>query len=379
MKFRLLFLFTYFIQLANAQLVLQPKIELGTIPSAYEIKGFTVLENKGSIKVFLLRADAEKGMRVFTSKKTLLPGDTALLSISFSPEKAGKFDKTIELVVSTDSKPLVIQLTGNLVSFQTDDRTACYYFGQRPNRKVQISDQPILVKEETKPRDSSNRLPDANSATPAPSIAVVVPSKTITPPIASNIDQLLPETIYKPNNLVFLVDISGSMRDSLKLPLMKLALHQLIDGLRPVDRITFITYADTIKILKEAGSYDDREELHHIVDRLKAKGMTKGKKAILFSQGIAQKHFIESGSNLLIIATDGKFKFEKEDQKLWQERQKLKKIVLSTIAFGEEKEALRNLKDIARKGQGSFIHIKTASESGEKLLEEIRTRSRFEQ
>ena len=157
---------------------------------------------------------------------------------------------------------------------------------------------------------------------------------------------------------------------------MKLALHTLIDQLRPVDKISFITYADTLKVLTEADGPQLAVDLHQLVNLLKAKGMTKGKKAILFGQQLAQKHFIEGGNNQIIIATDGQFRFEKEDQKLWNERQGNKPIVISTLAFGGEKDALHNLKNMARKGKGNFINIRSKQDSREKLLEEIRQQSR---
>lgn len=378
MRLFFLFIFLFLHQIFCAQLSIQAQINLGEIAEAYEVKGFTVIENIGSSKLYLMRADADRGVKILTSKKTLQAGDTALLSIWFSPEKSGKFDKQISLVLSSQNDPSTIHLTGNLIKYKTDDRQACFYFGQRQNKTLIKSDQPILAQEAPLVRDNSNRLPDVSTTPTLPSVPIAQQEKVIEQKVISG-STLFPEDQYRPNNLVFLVDISGSMRDTLKLPLMKLALHQLIDGLREVDRITFITYADTIKVLKEAGSSKDKEALHAAVNQLKARGLTKGRRAILFSQEVAQRHFITGGSNLIIIATDGKFRFEKEDQKVWQDRQGDKKIILSTVAFGKEREALKNLKDIARKGEGSFVHITSSKDSSDKLLEEIRKRSRSEQ
>ena len=116
--------------------------------------------------------------------------------------------------------------------------------------------------------------------------------------------------------------------------------------------------------------------MRRIVDSLKAKGMTKGNKAILKSQDIIQKHFIKEGNNQIILATDGKFRFYSDDQKKWNAKQADKKIILTTVAFGNDKEAIKNLKDIAILGEGSFIHFKKKSGNDEKLLEEIKLRSK---
>lgn len=368
----LLFCLTLLFNSINAQLLVESQIVLGNIEGANEIRGTSIVKNNSATKLYLLRADADYGVKIQTSKKTLLPGDTALLNIWFLPERSGKFSKKISLVHSQSAKPENITLTGNLLKFVSDNKTACFYFGEKNTNAV-----PSLT---AIPLPSSTTVA---SQTPSPSTdpTVVVreelptiESKTLTPIYAGK----LPETEYKPNNIIFLVDVSSSMRDSLKLPLMKNALHALINELREVDRITFITYADTIKVLVEAGSSAQKEALHKQVDALKAKGMTKGRKAILFSQQLAQKNFITGGNNQIIIATDGEFKFEKEDQKLWNQRQGIQPIVISTVAFGAEPSAIKNLKSLARKGKGSFIQVRNKEESKVKLLSEIQQRSKID-
>ena len=181
---------------------------------------------------------------------------------------------------------------------------------------------------------------------------------------------------YKPNNILFLVDVSSSMKDSLKFPVMKKALHILIDAVRDVDKITFVTYADSVRVIKENISGSDKTSLHTLVNNLKAKGLTKGNKAILYSQTIAQKHYITEGNNQIFLVTDGEFRFFPEDQKKWYTNQNSKKIILSTVAFGSDKEALHNLKEIAEIGEGSFIHIKHKNSDEEKLLNEVKKRSK---
>jgi len=376
------FLFFFILISTNfvAQLDYAPEISLGNIAEASELRGSVVLKNSGLTIIYLLRADAETGVQIYTSRKTLNPGDTALLSIWFVPDKAGRFDKKIALVTSHRPEPSVIRLSGNLLKFRPDDRTACFYFGEKRSPRAiavaSLSPAPAA----TSPPDLSNKLPERSSQSPSVSASpnqrsVPTATQTIVPSDTS----ALPLAQYRPNNLIFLVDVSGSMKDSLKLPLMKLALHTLIDQLRPVDKITFVTYADTVKVLAEADGPQLAVDLHQVVNHLKAKGMTKGKKAILFSQQLAQKHFIEGGNNQIIIATDGQFRFEKEDQKLWNDRQGNKPVVISSLAFGGDKDAMHNLKSLARKGKGNFVQIRSKQDSREKLLEEIKQQSRKEE
>jgi von Willebrand factor type A domain/Protein of unknown function (DUF1573) len=361
--------------LLQAQLKVESTISLGDIELANEIRGTSIVKNTGTSKLYLLRADADYGVKIQASKKTLLPGDTALLSIWFVPEKSGKFTKKIALVHSQNAKPETISLSGNLIKFVTDTKTACFYFGEKNTTAVSsITAIPLPT-----PTTAVSQVP-SQTVIPSPSINVSPPPPaTVEPkPVAPLYVGKLPETDYKPNNIIFLVDVSSSMRDSLKLPLMKIALHNLINEIREVDRITFITYADTIKVLVEGAGLAQKEALHKQVDALKAKGMTKGRKAILFSQQLAQKLFITEGNNQIIIATDGEFKFEKEDQKLWQQRQGTQPIVISTVAFGGDAAAIKNLKSLARKGKGSFIQVRNREESKTKLLSEIQQRSKID-
>lgn len=351
-------------------------IDLGAIKEAYEIKGDIVLTNTSAKKIFLMRADADQGVKIYTSKKTLLPADTCLLVISFIPESNGKFKKKIKLIATDKETPYEISLNGSIANVKINDRMACVYFGKRRGSPVSVKENPIIMPETATKKNEPGKAP-ASAETPRVTVTPkAAPIKEEIKAETKDIGNNFSETNYKPNNILFLVDISSSMRDSLKLPLMKTALHKLIDEVRNIDTISFVTYATKVKIIKEAVSGADKATLHTLVDSLRAKGMTAGKTAILFSQQLAQKHFIKNGNNQIIIATDGEFKFEQEDYTTWKKRQADKRIILSTVAFGVEKTAIRNLKEIAYKGEGSFIHMDQKNGSEEKLLDEIKMRSK---
>jgi hypothetical protein len=358
----------------KAQLVFsEEKIDLGTVPSAYEIKGTVTLTNTAAKKVFLLRADADPGLKIYTSKKTLAPNDTCLLSISFVPEKKGRFEKQISLIASDQNQAHQIILTGSLNKLTVDNKQDCYVFGTNKNKTVSRNQDSYVEMTFDGPRNNNNKIPD-------PTKDPMLPPP---PPIQNTnsnektAEEALPAALYKPNNILFLVDVSGSMKDSLKLPLLKNAMYVLIKAVRPIDRITLVSYSDSVVILKEGIIGSDKKTLFDAVNGLKAKGLTKGNKAILFSQVLAQKHFINVGNNQIFLATDGKFRFNPEDFKKWTERQQNKKITLSSIGFGNDKVAIKNLKEIAEKGEGSFIHINKRDGADRKLLDEIKERSRI--
>lgn len=344
---------------------------IGNQENIYKIKTDYIIQNNQAKNLYLLRADAKKGITIRASKKTIKPNDTALIVIEFIPEHTGQFKENINLITSADGAPFIFSISGNIKSIKPDDKTACFYF-KKPNNSGIKTTEPIVVVEDTKPRDNSNKLPDNtnNSSSNIPKPEVKEPQK---PKNTSALD----EDLYKPNNIIFLVDVSSSMKDTAKLPVMKNALHYLIDNLRPIDKITFISYADSVKVLKDGITGSNKQELHQVVDKLKARGVTKGKKAILFSLDYALMHYINDGNNQIILATDGKFRFYPDDQKLYTTKQGTKLVRLSTMAFGDDKPALKNLKEIAEIGKGNFIHIKNSEKAKSQLLEEIKSNSKI--
>ena len=351
--------------------------DIGIQENIYKVKADYIIQNNQAKNLYLLRADAQKGITIRAAKKTIKPGDTTVIVVEFIPTNTGKFFETINLITSADGVPFKISLSGNLKSIKTDDKTACFYFKKPNNTAVKIS-EPIVISESVKPKDTSNTIPDTTEKTLVKE--PVQKTETVNKPSLNEIKSepnktLLDENLYKPNNIIFLVDVSSSMKDTTKLKVMQFALHHLIEALRPTDKITFITYADTVKVIREGLNGGNKNELNDAVNKLKAKGMTKGNKAILFSLDVALKNYISNGNNQIILATDGKFRFYPDDQKLYILKQGDKQIMLSTMAFGNDKNAIKNLKEIAEIGKGNFIHIKNRNKAKEQLLEEIKQNS----
>ena len=348
----------------------QNDINLGNVGSVYEIRGDIIVTNKGEERVHLLRAKAETGVTVFTSKRTLQPGDTALLVISFQPENKGHFSKSITLFTSEDEPTHRLSLSGEVENVKRNDLTDCYSLGSRRLLPSRGAKEPVAVRGNPASADSHGMRniprPLVTNSTPPPG----PPS----PPTLPKETGVLASHV--PNNIVLLLDISASMRDSLKLPLMKLELHRLIDAIRDVDSISLVTYNDSVKVRLQAVSGNEKQRLHAVVEGLKARGMTKGKKAILFTQDLAQQHYIKGGNNIMFLASDGEFRFTPEDQKMWDERQSKGTITISTVAFGGDRDAHKTLRQIAERGGGSFINLNKRKDATSRLLQEVELRSR---
>ena len=111
----------------------------------------------------------------------------------------------------------------------------------------------------------------------------------------------------RPNNFVFLLDISGSMYAEDRLPLMIKAFKILVDNLKDNDRVSIVTYAGTESILLDGAYGSEKAKISAIISDLSAGGSTAGSKGIQRAYELAQKHYIEGGNNRVFLATDGDF------------------------------------------------------------------------
>jgi Mg-chelatase subunit ChlD len=373
---RLFFLFIYLSYFSSAFSQLQfsdVEINVGNIEAAYQIKAVITLTNLSEKTVYLMRADVDKQIAVQAINKKLLPNDTTSVFLTFTPQKSGKFKSIINIIASDRAQPYKVTWNGELKNWKQDDKTACYYF-KKQTKGTTIKEEPIVVAQSNTPRDVSNKIPDNSTTSTFTGLSTSTVSLPKTPDEME--DKELPLMSYKPNNILFLVDVSSSMKDSLKLPLMKIALYRLVEALRDVDKVSFVTYADSVKIINESISGNDKEQLKKSIQLIKAKGLTKGNKAILASIDLLIKHYIAEGNNQIILATDGEFRMVESDYTKWMAKTTQHPIIVTTVGFGNEKPALKNLKNIANKGKGSFIHIKSKKNTKELLLEEIKLRSK---
>lgn len=185
---------------------------------------------------------------------------------------------------------------------------------------------------------------------------------------------------YKPNNIVFLVDVSSSMVTADRLPLLKISMKTLLTNLRGIDRVTLITYASKVNVALQpiSADEDNKKMIGKKIDSLKAYGSTQGGKAIREAYKLAEENFVSGGNNQIILATDGSFNLDKTDEALFEviNQEKEKKIYLTVFGFGKDKTAIAKMKKMAETGGGSFIYITDNDHSSEILVEEVKMRSR---
>ncbi|MGN0642104.1 MAG: von Willebrand factor type A domain-containing protein [Huintestinicola sp.] len=177
-----------------------------------------------------------------------------------------------------------------------------------------------------------------------------------------------------PMNLVFLIDVSGSMYSEAKLPLVQKSFSMLTDNLGPKDRISIVTYAGSDDVLLEGADGNDKEKILRVIDSLEAGGSTAGAAGINTAYEIAEKYFIDGGNNRIILATDGDLNVgissESELTRLVEEKRE-NGVYLSVLGFGTGNYKDNKLEAIADHGNGNYSYIDSEREAKKVLVEEM--------
>jgi Ca-activated chloride channel family protein len=176
------------------------------------------------------------------------------------------------------------------------------------------------------------------------------------------------------NNIVFLLDVSGSMGEDNKLPLLQDSFSLLIDELGSQDVVSIVTYAGSDKVVADSIPGDQHRELKKKVRSLNAGGSTGGAKGVETAYELARKNFIEDGNNRVILATDGDFNVgpaTPDELISLIEDQREDGIAISVLGFGMYNLKDNNMEAIADHGNGNYAYIDTLAEAEKVLVKEF--------
>jgi len=178
----------------------------------------------------------------------------------------------------------------------------------------------------------------------------------------------------QPRNLVFLLDVSGSMNSANKLGLLKKSLRLLVNQLTPRDRVAIVVYAGASGVVLESTPGNRRHEIIGAMERLSAGGSTNGGAGIELAYAIAQQHFNKNGINRVILATDGDFNVGPSSTEALKQLIKEKKrsgVGLTILGFGMGNYNDQMLESISNAGDGNAAYIDTLQEAQKVLVHEI--------
>lgn len=177
------------------------------------------------------------------------------------------------------------------------------------------------------------------------------------------------------SNLVFLIDTSGSMISSERLPLIQSSLKLLVKELREQDNIAIVTYAGDSRIALPSTSGNHKSEINAAIDSLDAEGSTNGGAGLELAYQQAAKGFIKGGINRILLATDGDFNVGIDDPKSIEsmvKKQRESGVTLSTLGVGDDNYNEAMMVRIADVGNGNYSYIDTLSEAQKVLNSEMR-------
>lgn len=180
--------------------------------------------------------------------------------------------------------------------------------------------------------------------------------------------------LSKPSNLVFLLDVSGSMSDENKLPLVKESLKLLLGRLSDNDRVAIVVYAGAAGLVLPSTPASQKDKILGAFDKLEAGGSTAGGEGILLAYKIAQENLIPGGNNRIILATDGDFNVGVSDTdelvKLAEEKRKTG-VYLTICGYGMGNYKDDRLEQISNKGNGNYFYIDDQKEAEKVFVREM--------
>jgi Ca-activated chloride channel homolog len=177
-----------------------------------------------------------------------------------------------------------------------------------------------------------------------------------------------------PANLVFLVDVSGSMMDANKLPLVQQALRLLVEQLRPQDRVALVTYASGTAVRLESTPGSAKARIMAAIDELEAGGGTAGEAGLELAYRVARTHAVRGGNSRVILATDGDFNLgpssDAEMERL-VERRRAEGTYLTVLGVGTGNYQDAKMKAMAKAGNGNYAYVDDVAEARKQLVEEL--------
>jgi len=178
----------------------------------------------------------------------------------------------------------------------------------------------------------------------------------------------------RPSNLVFLLDVSGSMNNPKKLPLLQKAFNLLVDQLNNEDRVAIVVYAGAAGQVLESTPGSEKPKIKAAIDALHAGGSTAGGEGIRLAYQVARDNFIKNGNNRVILATDGDFNVgisSTSELTRYIEKKREDGIFLTILGFGMGNYKDHRLQELADRGNGNHAYIDNIMEAKKVLVHEI--------
>ena len=184
----------------------------------------------------------------------------------------------------------------------------------------------------------------------------------------------IPVDNLPPSNMDFLVDVSGSMDEPNKLPLVQASMKMLVDQLREKDKVAIVVYAGSAGLVLPSTSGANKIKIKEAIDNLQAGGSTAGGEGIKLAYKTAKENFIKNGNNRIILATDGDFNVgasSDDDLVRMIEQERKSGVFLSVLGYGMGNYKDNKMQQLADKGNGNHSYIDNINEARKVLVNEF--------
>ena len=258
--------------------------------------------------------------------------------------------------------------TNPLSTFSVDvDRAAYSNIRRMINAGQKIPVDAVRIEEMINYFNYSYKQPDSNQPFSIQTEQAQTPWNADTQLVKIGIQgKEIPVGNLPPSNLVFLLDVSGSMNSPNKLPLLKSAFKILVNQLREQDKVSIVVYAGSAGTVLKPTNGSNKTEILNALDNLKAGGSTAGEEGLKLAYTLAENHFIDGGNNRIILATDGDFNVglssDREMENLITEKRN-SGIYFTVFGFGMGNYKDSKLELLANKGNGNYAYIDTMQEA----------------
>jgi Ca-activated chloride channel homolog len=177
-----------------------------------------------------------------------------------------------------------------------------------------------------------------------------------------------------PSNLVFLIDVSGSMESAERLPLLVAGMKLLVQNLRPVDKVAIVTYAGNAGLALPPTGGNNKQKILDVLDKLEAGGSTAGGAGIKLAYKVAAENFIKGGNNRVLLATDGDFNVGVSSENELEDlivKERETGVYLTCLGFGTDNYKDSKMEMLADKGNGNYDYIDNIQEAQKTLVSEF--------
>jgi uncharacterized protein YegL len=333
----------------SAQEVEPMVFDLGKLKEKNQDVVDLVIHNSLDQPIELIAYEADQGVQ-FQARRMIIPSNAYdFFRVKVGMNSLGEFSKGLWLKFDDERANQRIQFVGTVKKIPRNQLQDCPSFDNLPSAQK-------LAKQQQK----------LNSNIQMRFLSVGVPAES---------EGKLSNTAYRPNNLVFLLDVSSSMKRDGKLELLKASMETLLGALRTKDKISLLSYDTQVKVLIDQTFIENTDSLLKIIQGLEAQGATNAIEGIGQAIETAYNGQISGGNNQLYLVSDGAFALDEETKSRIKGSRKTD-LNISILAIKSSRSSKRSLKKISRMSKGELIRINEDKDK-EKILEDVKRRSKY--